>query len=271
EPAGGVALGTFQTVAEFKDVRITADEKNLLQSDFARDASGWTSKAGSWKVQDGAFQQSDPKASASVTSGELAWKDYTLSLKARKLSGAEGFLITVRRVDAENCVVWNLGGFGNKSHSLQFRLGQQDHPMAQTPGTIEAGRWYDLKVRLSGSRVECFLDGKLMLSADIPPVKTQTVYASATRDEKAGEIILKLVNPGAEARECRVNLAGVTSVKPNTRSFVLTGANGNALNTLDEPRRVVPLESTLNLAGPNFNQRLPARSFSVFRIVGTTN
>ncbi len=266
QPTGAIALGTFNSAAEFKDVSVIADGQSVLKSDSAAGLAPWSAIAGKWTLKDGVYQQTDLKTLATLTTGDKAWKNYTFSVKARKLDGAEGFLITVRRVDAENFIVWNLGGFGNKSLSLQAHLGQQDQLIAQAAGSVETGRWYDIKVQLKGSRVDCYLDGKLIHSADVPVVKTQTIYATAARDDKAGELILKLVNPGDSARECKINLTGVSSVKSSARMTVLTGANRAEVNTLDEPRRIVPIESNFNVAGPKFNQTLAPRSLSVIRI-----
>jgi alpha-L-arabinofuranosidase len=265
-PSGRIGLGTFQTAAEFKDVRVTRDGKSLLKSDFAANAEGWTTERGRWAVKEGAYHQGDARGPASVIAGDASWSDYTLTLKARKVSGAEGFLIMVRHDGPEKFIVWNLGGFGNKFHAVQSRLAQQDHLMSRVPGSIEAGRWYDIRIQLNGSKLDCYLDGQLVQSAEVAPPITQSLYASAARDEKAGEVILKVVNPGNEDREIKVNLAGVGSVGP-AKAFVLTGAGPAEVNSLDEPRRVVPVQKQVNLAAPDFQHVFPARSFTVLRVV----
>ena len=38
---------------------------------------------------------------------------------------------------------------------------QQSQLVATTPGALEAGRWYDVKIALRGHRMDCFLDGSL--------------------------------------------------------------------------------------------------------------
>lgn len=198
--------------------------------------------------------------------GDAGWHDYTLSLKARKLRGAEGFLITVRQTGPENFVVWNPGSFGNTSHSLQQRLGQQDQLIAQTPGSIEPNRWYDIRVQLKGERVDCYLDDRLVQSAKIPAVTTQTLYASATRDDKTDEVILKIVNPGEETNSLNVNLAGVKRVKSKAAATVLTSGSRSDVNTLEEPDKVIPVKTTIPVSGTAFEYNAPARSMSVLRI-----
>ena len=265
-PAGGIGIGTYHTAAEFKDVRVTANGRTLLQSDFTGDSGNWKTKNGQWAIRDGAWEQSDARATASAFIGEADWQNYTITLKARKLRGAEGFLITIRQQGPENYVVWNLGSFGNQFHSLQQRLGQQDQLIARTPGSIEANRWYDIKVQLTGERVDCYLDGQLIQSAEIPSVTTQTLYASAVRDDNANEIILKIVNPGDEANALNVNLAGIKRVKSKAAAMVLTSGDRSDVNTLDKPDNVVPKKTSVTISGPQFEYDAPARSLSVIRI-----
>jgi alpha-L-arabinofuranosidase len=265
-PGGSIGLGTHETAAEFKDVRVTRDGQTLLSSDFTSDASGWTGDRGNrWAVKDGAYQQADPKASSRVFAGEDSWRDYTLSLKARKLGGSEGFMIIVRYRGPEEFLLWNVGGYHNKSHTLLSRLAQQDCQIAQTPGSIENGRWYDVKVELKGSKVNCYLDGKLVTSADVPPPQAQHLYASAARDEKAGDLILKVVNPGDTAEETDIQFAGASNLHGEAATTVLSGDLSD-VNSLDAPRNIAPAESKVMIDGPNFKHTFPPRSFTVLRV-----
>ena len=265
-PAGGVGLGTFQTAAEFKDVRVTRGAETLLNSDFANGAPEWSDAGHRWTVRNGAYQQTDPGAPATVFAGDASWSDYTLSLKARKLGGAEGFRIIVRQNGPENCVVWNLGGRGNQSHMLQIRLGQQDHLVSQVPGMIDAGRWYDVRIELNGAKLGCYLEGKLVQSAAVPPLQLQSLYASAVRDEKAGEIVLKVVNPGDAPRVTGIQISGVAGVAPEILAVELTGAGLAAENSFEHPLAVAPVESRFNATGLRFNHRFPKHSMTVLRI-----
>ena len=265
-PAGGIGLGTFQTAAEFKEVHVTRGAETLLQSDFENGAPEWSDAGRRWTVRNGAYQQTDPGVPATVFAGDASWSDYTLSLKARKLGGAEGFWIIVRQNGPENYVVWNLGGRRNQSHMLQFRLGQQDHVVSQEPGSIDTGRWYDVRIELNGAKLDCYLDGKLVQSATVPPPQLQQLYASAVRDEQSGEIIFKVVNPGADPRMTGIQISGVAGVAPEINAVVLTGAGLDAENSFEHPFAVAPVESRFNATGPQFNYRFPKYSMTVLRI-----
>ncbi len=261
-PAGSIGIGTYQTAAEFKDVRVTRGNDALLTADFSSGTSGWSPDGGRWSVQDGAYQQPDPGASATAFAGDPSWTDYTLSLKARKLGGSEGFMVRFRQQNSENYFVWNIGGYRNKSHALQFHLAQQDNLLSQVPGSIDTGRWYDVRIELKGSKIDCYLDGKLIQSADVPAPQIQSLYASATRDNSTGQVILKVVNPGGEAIDTDVNLDGLTGVQPEAKTIVLTGQLSDE-DTFDQPKNVAPQESVSELSGPHFNRSFPPRSMTV--------
>ena len=65
----------------------------LFQSDSANPLKGWKTMAGKWEAADGALRQTVKTENIRAIAGQKAWKDYTYSLKARKLGGDEGFLI----------------------------------------------------------------------------------------------------------------------------------------------------------------------------------
>src|SRR5450759_938286 len=50
---GSIGLGTMNSQAEFKDVKVTQGEKVLYASDFAKGVTEWRSgRGGQWSVQD---------------------------------------------------------------------------------------------------------------------------------------------------------------------------------------------------------------------------
>jgi alpha-L-arabinofuranosidase len=266
-PAGRIGLGTRRAAAEFKDVRVTRGTDTLLSSSFAAGAEGW-SGGEAWSVADGAYRQADPEASRSVQAGDKSWRDYTLTLKARKLGGEDGLVVTVYDDGAGARAEWLLGTRGNSRHVIETNYGLQSQLVAQAPGSLESGRWYDVKVVLQGRRMDCFLDGKLVQSAQVLPRQTLQVYASATRDEKTGEILLKVVNPGSEATEAAVRLDGVAGVASTAQATVLTGEANATVNSFDKPASVAPVTETVSGIGPTFQRRFPPRSLTVMRIGG---
>jgi len=264
-PAGCIGLGTLRAAAEFKDVRVTRGGKTLFASDFAAGTAGW-SDAGAWRAKEGACQQPDPNATASISAGETSWTDYMLTLKARKLGGAEGLVITVLNDGAGAWATWSLGGWGNQFFAIQSHYAEQDQFLGRVSGTLETGRWYDIKIVLQGPHLECYLDGKLIQSADVLLRRVPALFASATRDEKTGEVILKVVNPGADTGETQVLLAGLPCVAPEVKVITLTGTSLSDVNSLDYPLTVAPVETKVSITSPRFGYRFARHSLTVLRI-----
>jgi alpha-N-arabinofuranosidase len=91
------------------------------------------------------------------------------------------------------------------------------------------------------------------------------LYVSATREDRSGDVILKLVNVQAAPQQLRINLQGVKTVSSRADGEVLTGGLGD-VNTVAGPRAIVPTPLSLSAAAPAFEHTLPAHSVSVIRV-----
>ena len=117
---GAIGVGTWDTQAEFKDIKVTQGDKLLFQSDFSKGLKGWRTHQGHWQVKDGGLRQMEIKNGVRAIAGDNSWKNYTLTLKARKLGGSEGFLILFNVQDEHAKSWWNIGGWGNVRHALEL-------------------------------------------------------------------------------------------------------------------------------------------------------
>jgi alpha-L-arabinofuranosidase len=264
-PAGRIGLGTRRSAAEFKDVTVTRGKETLVSSSFVTGVSGW-SGGETWSVVGGAYRQPDAEASSTVRAGNVSWRDYTLTFKARKLGGRDGLVISVYDDGADARAEWTVGGKGNTVHAITTQYAQQSQLVAQAAGSIETGRWYDVKIVLQGRQMECYLDGKLVQSAEVLPRQTHKVYASATRDEKTREIILKVVNSGDEPADVAIGLDGVARASGFAQATVMAGERNEAVNSFDQPSSVVPVTETVTGIGPRFRHSFAPRSLTVLRI-----
>jgi alpha-L-arabinofuranosidase len=257
ETKGRVGVGTWLTQAEFKDVVVKDGNRVLFQSGKGMD--GWDRKTGQWSARDGVLKQDGNEEGAIMLAGDPSWKNYTLSLKARKTGGSEGFLILFSSADEKDRSWWNIGGWGNTGHALEIEGKEYTH----MSGTIENNRWYDIRVEVSGDEVRCYLDNKLMhrVIRDSKP----KVFAAAGIDKKAGELILHAANPSGEAREVSINLRGWKSEK-QAHGQILTSASPDDINTLAEPNHVAPKDVTVPLSGGIIRYTLPAWSHTVLRV-----
>ena len=265
-PVGGaIGLGTWSTQAEFKDIRVTAGDKTLFMAAFPQGSQGWKPFHGQWSVRRGALRQTADEVDCRITAGDRNWSNYTMSLKARKLGGAEGFLVMFRVRDDNHWIWWNLGGWGNQQHGLeQCTDGGKSMLGLQVPGRIETGHWYDIRVQFSEERIRCYLDGKLIHDVSLAE---EPLFAVASRVQASGEIILKVVNVSRVAQDADVELRGVQEVEPAAKAIVLTSANPADENSLTEPTRVAPVSQAIDGAGTKFRHTFPAHSVTIVRLM----
>ena len=91
------------------------------------------------------------------------------------------------------------------------------------------------------------------------------LYVNATREDGSGDVILKLVNVQAMAQPLRIDLRGVATVRRNAVGEVLADAL-TAVNTVAEPRAIVPTPFTIADSSASFTHELPGHSVSVIRL-----
>jgi alpha-L-arabinofuranosidase len=265
---GAIGLGTWNTRAEFKDVRVTRAGIALLEGDFSRGLEGWRRERGQWNIASGALAQTGEGTDLRITAGDPAWTDYSLSLKARKTSGSEGFLILFRLKDAGNFYWLNIGGWGNTLTAIErtYREGKSRVP-GESDFTVETGRWYDIRIDVRGPQAECFIDGASILkAADLyESVRLPELTAVVNRVRETREWVVKVANFAPEPRKTTVILDGAAAVAERGTAITLTSANPEDENTLEQPRRVAPVTKTVSGVGKRFEYTFPAYSLTILR------
>ena len=90
------------------------------------------------------------------------------------------------------------------------------------------------------------------------------LFYSATRGN--GTIYLKLVNASSNPQQVKIALAGANNVKPAAKLVSLSAPSTATTNSITDPKRVVPVESTIKGVGKEFTRTLPAYSIQIFDI-----
>jgi alpha-L-arabinofuranosidase len=263
-PGGGIGLGTWGTRAEFKDVKVSDREGRTLFAPSLDSLEGWQAGMGMWKAEGGTLSQKSSFPDCRLVHNAPEWSGYSLELKARKLSGAEGILVMFG-VRGQDYYWWNLGGWGNSASAVERGTGSSRSPIGGSlPMSIETGRWYDLRVELDAEKIRCFLDGELVHEVKAPKA-AGPIFAHAGTDAE-GNYILKLVNMDAEARDLRVELQGSRPLEGSCVATVLSSPDPGAVNSLAAPEAVYP--KTLRLEGlkADFLYTLEPNSLTVLRI-----
>jgi alpha-L-arabinofuranosidase len=105
-----------------------------------------------------------------------------------------------------------------------------------------------------------------VLQDEKPLTGQEGIYASAVLDKKSGTAILKLVNTSAtpQKKYTVINTSGKISGKGLIT--LLRHDRLDALNTIDSPDVVVPVESEIALKGKSFELELEPYSLTVLRV-----
>ena len=113
--------------------------------------------------------------------------------------------------------------------------------------------------------MDCYLDGKLVQSAEVLHHHVPTLFTSAVRDDKTGETILKVVNPANQPAAANIQLRGAPRVQPTAQATVLTGNLADE-NTFEKPNQVMPKTTSISGIRPEFKYSFPAHSITVLRL-----
>ncbi len=99
---------------------------------------------------------------------------------------------------------------------------------------------------------------------NISPSQTQNnLFASATKEEKTGNIIIKIVNRGRQAE--KVILKGLDNIRPTGTWEVLTSASGNDENNIQEAKKIFPTTKELDTKDIKQGITLPAYSLNILK------
>jgi len=132
--------------------------------------------SGTWRIEGDQVVQSSPNENVRLLFGETSWQNYEYTLEARKDGGAEGFLILFR-ANGEDFYWCNLGGWSNTLHAIEkgtpgVRWGVFG---SQISGSIQSGRWYQIRIRCEGNHFQVWLDGSELFNFSD---NTSTVHLS---------------------------------------------------------------------------------------------
>ena len=117
--------------------------------------------AAGWAIKGDELIQTTGGPISFVFFGNSFPSNYNYTLKAKAVSGANGFIILTNANDEKNCRWFELGGFGNSDHlwvsTVDGRWKEKDYE--RKPGWIGRDMWYDVRVEVRGPNCKCFLNG----------------------------------------------------------------------------------------------------------------
>lgn len=264
---GGVAVGSWGTHNEFKDIEVKTENSTVTV-----DKSEWETTNGDWSIDDkGVISQMSDNTGAVCYYASPDMRNYTLSLKARKLSGSEGFQIGVAADDAFNYYRVNIGGWGNTTAKVQHIVNGVSSSSGNVAEQSYVGNvhindneWYDVTVEVTDDEIKAYLNDEFICSYK-KPKEYGPVYSSSVYDEETGDVIVKVVNTMDSDVNIGMNVSGETVTSNIAKTTVMSG-DTNLENSLDNKNAIVPKEIELTNASNNFTYNAPADSFSIIRL-----
>jgi alpha-L-arabinofuranosidase len=262
--SGGIGLATWDTQTEYKDVEVYEKGKQVYRSDFLQQAGEWQAVRGNWKVKDSALAQTAEGAQLLNVLKNRQFETYTLKLKARKLSGYNAFIIPFAMKGEGSYLRAHIGSYVNQNSVFEVVSGETVADVTRQkrlPKPIEAGRWYDITLEVGVDKVDCYLDGKLLMSYTEPP----KLVGLAGRDKQTGDLIIKVANASGEAFDTQLLLEG--EITGTGRAWTLQAPGLEVENSFENPTRYIPVSSSVQVAkGQSFSYSFPKYSVTVLRM-----
>lgn len=268
---GTVGIGSWATSANFKDIKVTNKDtgKVVYSSKDAKDTGAFSeaTQRGEWEAAKGVFTQKSmatPAFMALDNESEIeGMQNYTLELQAQKTGGAEGFLISFG-VKGENLYWWNMGGWGNTQSCVEKgSLGGRSIIGDSKPMNLSNGKWYKIKIEVTGETYRCYLDGKLI--HEFTDVQNfDPLYAHVGRTE-SGKVIIKIVNVTEEAQNVKISLKNAPALSQNARVTVISGGADDE-NSFRVPKQVAPASETFSGVSSDFTYPAKPCSLTILEI-----
>lgn len=190
-------------------------------------------------------------------------ENYTIKLKAKKISGPRGFRIKFGKADDKNFIDWTLGGWANGDCQIETNINGRTSGIKHKVFSVMTGITYDLKLEVNGRDIAIYIDGEKQFEVTDKQTVIEELYLTSSIDEDTDEIILKAVNAQDKPTSAIINIDGFDNVRGTI--FELSGHALDAENSFENPKNVYPSEREFN-SEANFEYTFKPYSVTVFRL-----
>ena len=259
---GTIGLGSYATQCEFKDVNICRTDGTIQNVNL----SEFQAKKGKWLVDGDIIRQTSNEPLAMTLLPGFQSDNYTLKLKARKTDGREGFFIYYGMDEqGRNGYGVNVAGWDNRTTAVQpiIRGRANDVLGRRVNHTVETGKWYDITIVVTPQAATLFVDGQEMTVAK--PATPTRQFCQTGYDEKAGELIVKVVNATEQPYKRDFIIKGSSNVMPTGKVITING-DANDENTFEQPTKLAPKTVFYGKFGKQFSFEFKPMSFNIMRI-----
>ncbi len=260
--AGGIGLGSYATQCEYKDIKVTTADGQVKQLQPGQ----FQTKRGDWTVEGDVIRQTSNQQLTMALLPQFSADTYTLELKARKLSGMEGFFIYHGMDEnGRNGFVANIAGWNNRTTAIQpIQRGRTNDVIGRSvPQSVDADKWYDVKLAVTPMAVTLYVDGKEMTMAK--PTSPTRHFCQTGYDEATGELIIKVVNGTEQPYRRSFTVAGAKNVMPTGKVITLNG-NAQDENSFEQPTKLAPVTTVYGKFGKQFDYEFKPMSYTIMRV-----
>ncbi|MEP7143742.1 MAG: alpha-L-arabinofuranosidase C-terminal domain-containing protein [Ferruginibacter sp.] len=264
---GGIGLSTWDTKTEYKDIEVIQNGNVVYKSDFINQPGDWQLLRGKWNVtSDSSLAQTAEGAQQFALLKNKTFDTYTLKLKGRKIDGYNAFIIPFAVKDSNTFLRAHIGSWVNQNSVFESVTNGYDVAditgQKKLPAKIEKGKWYDIRVEVGIDTVKCYLDDTLLMSYSEPA----KVFAISGKDERNGDIILKVVNATSTPVEAGIEISNLYNIASNGELITLSASSPGAENSYETPKKTVPLSEKIDGISSKFKRIFPPYSLSILRI-----
>ncbi|MCC6723950.1 MAG: carbohydrate binding domain-containing protein [Saprospiraceae bacterium] len=99
-----------------------------------------------------------------------------------------------------------------------------------------------------------------------PVIGQSGLYATATIDEKAKELVFKIVNASAFEQSFSISMTGKKAAGTKGKLITLANNDKNAVNSFESPKGIYPTEKEVNFTGKEMSLTVVPKSVNVLRV-----
>ena len=259
---GYMGLGTWDTRIQVRNLAVTDRSGEMIKADMT-DSSQWVVADGEWVEHGGLFEQKSRGARTA-----LLWKGVkpgvgdVIEFEFNRLSGDGGFLayLGMKSLDMKQGYMLNACGWTVVESICN---GENKAVSDFTGDCFKTGHWYKVKIELNENSMVYSIDGRQVLVYSDNPVRQH--FFVAGYDERADEVVIKVVNASDNRCETQINLNG-GEVESSGKVVTLCGSSLEEENSFDDPLKISPVETRFNHFSSSFRYELQPRSLTILRI-----
>lgn len=253
---GAFAFGTDLCAVQIWDIQLVNNDTEEMN-----DFNGM-----SFELSDTTDDRLNGTSKRTFDLGETGWENYTLSLKAKKISGPKGFNLYFGKHDDNNQQIWEIGGWQNQDSLLASTVNGRTSVLTQSIFNLEPEIEHEFTLEVSGRRIRTYIDKVLFNDTEDKLPEIEPLYYSASFERSTGDVIVKVVNVQKNSVLTQVVLVDLQKSSLTIDVSEMSDHSLDDENSFASPVRVLPKQKQFSVVGCSFSYDFPKHSITIFRI-----